>query len=612
MNLPTTTFRPALASALLALLFAPLAKAQCTLVGVASDTPSSTTTTRLWDIDQTNGAATNPRVVSTAPNRSVTAIAFSPSGTLYGVSAGQPSDVPSSGKLYTIALSGTATLVGTMTQFIHTEGDIAFDPTTGLLYAVDGVGALFRIDTTNASCAAVGNLPLDLPGGADYSGLAFDSTGQLFVWSTFGQVVRKVNKTNGQIQSTVSLSSSAGGAIGGMAFDPASGIAYIAGGSGGAAQLSSVDTTSGTRTAIGPLTGMNGVWGISFDTGSCTMATVSNYGVGCIACQDSESFHELFPAAAGFDLGNAALTMVPTATGYVVVPGGVFVPPSGAATALPLGDDSQVTVALPFPFPYCGSSTSSLTVCSNGFVSVAPGNGTGFVPSVAALLQAPQTAWWSWHDFNPAAPGSGPVKFEVVGTIAYVTWDGVLDFGHTTPNTFQFQFDLATGQVTYAYQAMSGLGNAHAVGYSRGGPSPNHGDTDLSALTAKSLCCVEIDPLRLDVPQRPVAGLANIPFVTSNIPAGTVLLFVGYDVVKFDPGLPLFGSPGCSIYHPWTVWQWLAATPPTQTITPFFLLPVVPAAIGFRFYAQSMALGVPGVPGGWLWSNGVELVIGQY
>ena len=59
---------------------------------------------------------------------------------------------------------------------------------------------------------------------------------------------------------------------------------------------------------------------------------------------------------------------------------------------------------------------------------------------------------------NPAGGGGG-VKFEEVGTISYVTWDGVFDFGSTTPNTFQYQFDRSNGIVLFAWQTMSASGN---------------------------------------------------------------------------------------------------------------------------------------------------------
>jgi len=54
------------------------------------------------------GAASNPRTVG----NKVLAIAYSPSGTLYGVSPGFPSDVPAGGALFTINVNnGFATFV---------------------------------------------------------------------------------------------------------------------------------------------------------------------------------------------------------------------------------------------------------------------------------------------------------------------------------------------------------------------------------------------------------------------------------------------------------------------------------------------------------------------
>ena len=44
----------------------------------------------------------------------------------------------------------------------------------GVLYAVDGLGLLFTINTSNGVCTTVGTLPQDLPGGADYSASSGD------------------------------------------------------------------------------------------------------------------------------------------------------------------------------------------------------------------------------------------------------------------------------------------------------------------------------------------------------------------------------------------------------------------------------------------------------
>ncbi|HEU4417956.1 MAG TPA: discoidin domain-containing protein, partial [Planctomycetota bacterium] len=220
---------------------------------------------------------------------------------------------------------------------------------------------------------------------------------------------------------------------------------------------------------------------VQFLAGNGGVASNTVLGQGCI--RSFTSFYEMFTTSASFDLMNSGLSLFMLPQGYLVTPLTTsYVPPSGGATTLTLTDNSQVAVALSSTFPYYGGSTSSLMVCSNGFVSVATGNGTGATPAVTTMLNASQTAWWAWHNYNPAAVGGGQVKFEQVGPIAYITWDGVYDAGLTTPNTLQFQFDTGSGSVHIVFGAMSGLGNGHLVGYSPGGAaSIDPGSTDLSA-----------------------------------------------------------------------------------------------------------------------------------
>src|SRR5262249_21344836 len=173
-------------------------------------------------------------------------------------------------------------------------------------------------------------------------------------------------------------------------------------------------------------------------------ATATTYGTGCY--NQFASFYENFASSASFDLSNTSMSMLPSGGGgYTVLPGfTAYVPPSVGATVLALTDDSEVPVTLTAPMPIPGGSTTSLTVCPTGFVSVATGNATLFPPAVATMLSAPQTAWWAWHDFNPAIVGSGLVKFEEIAGVAYITWDGVWDYGGTAAanaSTQQFQFD---------------------------------------------------------------------------------------------------------------------------------------------------------------------------
>src|SRR5262249_8505817 len=80
---------------------------------------------KLYDVDPATGAATNPRSLGVH-----WAIAFSPDGTLYGVSESGGTPTPSA--LFRVnPATGAATLVGPTSPSIDIEGDIAFDPTSG-------------------------------------------------------------------------------------------------------------------------------------------------------------------------------------------------------------------------------------------------------------------------------------------------------------------------------------------------------------------------------------------------------------------------------------------------------------------------------------------------
>ncbi|HEU4419530.1 MAG TPA: hypothetical protein VFT55_11370, partial [Planctomycetota bacterium] len=221
---------------------------------------------------------------------------------------------------------------------------------------------------------------------------------------------------------------------------------------------------------------MNGV------TANC--ASTSNYGTGCLdAAGVPNSYYELLPALS-FDLSGVVLTNLRTPTGYIVLNSlpGAIVPPSGSATVIADADDTVQTVSLSAPMPVPGGVTSSLTVCSNGNIALsAMGNGTAYTPSVVAFLAWPETAFAAWHDYNPIIAGSGKIKFEQVAGFAYVTWDGVYSYATTQPNTLQFQFNLATGDVTIVFGTYATVGNDHLVGYSVAGASADPGPTDLSS-----------------------------------------------------------------------------------------------------------------------------------
>jgi len=348
---------------------------------------------------------------------------------------------------------------------------------------------------------------------------------------------------------------------------------------------------------------------------SGTLATNTTLGAGCISVP--ASFYELFPFST-FDLSNTGISMLPNGSGGYVTLAGVslYVAPSGSASVLALGDDDDIAVALSAPFAYAGGTTTSLTVCSNGFVSVGAGNGTFYDPTAVDFLGNPDTGWYVWHDCNPTIPGSGQVKFEEVGGIAYITWDGVYDFGGSTAadaNTFQIQFDTASGAVHFSFQAMSTTvnGNDFLVGYSPGGASADPGSVDLSTALVGTinLPAADVLPLTLAGATRPILG-TNWSLTTSNVPASVL---VGVDVFGFaDPGInDLFflGMPGCGLRSTLDVVGGWISTGATHGYS--LPLPNNPVFVGTHLFTTSAALQPSANAFGAITANGIDGLLGD-
>jgi hypothetical protein len=343
-------------------------------------------------------------------------------------------------------------------------------------------------------------------------------------------------------------------------------------------------------------------------------ALATPFGTGCIDVPDVSSY-ELFATAAGFDLANSGISMLRTPTGYTALPLIVaYVPPTAAATSLALGDDTETTVTLASPMPYgANGSTTQLTVCSNGFVSPAAGNGTAFTPSAATFLNGLRM-WWSaaWHDFNPAIPGSGPVKFEQAGGFAYVTWDGVWDYGGTSAanaSTFQVQFDLTNGHVHYVYLSMSAAGGTgFLTGVSDAGPSADPGSMDISAALPSSYTAsvFAVTPLAHAASARPVLG-TTISLDTSNVPVGGLIGLTILGLTEHTAGIDLtfLGMPTCSLYA--SLDLTLSFLPVGGAGATSLPIPNNPA-LATQSIATQGAVFVPGINTfGFVVSNGVRL-----
>ncbi|MCR9247693.1 MAG: hypothetical protein NXI31_21920 [bacterium] len=370
-----------------------------------------------------------------------------------------------------------------------------------------------------------------------------------------------------------------------------------------------VTVTPGTYyIRVGGKNSVGGSFNLRIDGPTGNPAATTQYGAGCYA--ESKAFYEQFASTSAFDLNNTNMQLFSLGNAYFALSGGAFVAPSGSATTLTLTDDDEATVNLSGSFAYPGGATSSLVVCSNGFVSVATGNGTSATPDAAGWLGSTEPRWGMWHNFDPSAAGSGQVKFEEVNGIAYITWDGVYTAGTTTPSTWQMQFELAAGTVTYAWQTVGGTTEPALVGYAHTTPNLDLGSMDISAELPGTFTTSGQNMLGLTLSTTPPQLGTNVVFTTINYPVGSALGFQVMSFTRHDPGLPLaaLGMPGCFQYVNSDVS--VVVVPVSSQSTFSGPIPNSNGLMGVRFNAQTFALAPGANTIGLVSSNGVHLVIG--
>jgi hypothetical protein len=147
---------------------------------------------------------------------------------------------------------------------------------------------------------------------------------------------------------------------------------------------------------------------------------------------------------------------------------------NGNPNDLDLGDDDYELVSLPFPFPFCGQSYTSVYVGSNGFVTFGSPD-TDFSESVGEFLTGPARIAPLWDDFNPSDGGS--ITALPDGPDFLISWNNVPEWGAATTNSFELRLRAdGTFDVTYSsIAATDGL-----AGRTTGGGEPDPGETDLS------------------------------------------------------------------------------------------------------------------------------------
>ena len=375
----------------------------------------------------------------------------------------------------------------------------------------------------------------------------------------------------------------------------------------GTQSTASANVGPGTTYYIVVDSGSAGAFSLDIDFIGPMAASTAVQGSGCGA--SSKAFYELFPSGP-FDLNGQSLRLRNMGTYYRAEPGGSMLPLTGNTFQTPHGDDTVLNFVLSVPMPYPGGSVQFLEVCSNGFVSVGPGNGAPAFPNPAQWLNSARTCWGTWHDFDPSAAGSGRIHYDFVGPIAYVTWNNVYTYGTAQPRTWQIQFDQYTGDVTMVWQSMPASTQATLVGYTAQGPNVDLGNLDLSAAIPATFFTGAFNgaPLALSG-TLPQIG-TTLVLTTTNVPSTSPVALQTLGILGYLGGIDLsvLGMPGCRQYSEALVIHTLlpAAGQAVHTLP-------IPGSLnltGLQLKAQSAALVAGYNAANIITSNGVWMTVG--
>ena len=357
--------------------------------------------------------------------------------------------------------------------------------------------------------------------------------------------------------------------------------------------------------------------GLGYDVAvtPCVPAQNVNYGTGCPNV--SATAYENFPANT-IDMSNTSVRLTPTGTGYLFTPG-TGTNYTHTVAGLALGDDANGTLALPVPFNYPGGTTSTLTICSNGYIWMqAPNTLADFSPTNAELFSNAARLMPMWCDGVPDGVTNVANVFAEVDALnnkAYVSWLNIPIFGGVggTMNV-QCELDLTSGAVEYRYGAIS-CGNTCIIGWAPGtGASVvDAGSIDFSARLAGGFqsSSPEQRALALSSATAPVIGSA-VTFTTNQIPA-TGLSFYLVSAGQYNPGLDLgiVGAPGCNAYIqlPEILSSLQIGTP---SATSSYTIPNDPFFIGVSIYSQAVAVDPAANAFGFITSNGVASTLNAF
>lgn len=149
----------------------------------------------------------------------------------------------------------------------------------------------------------------------------------------------------------------------------------------------------------------------------------------------------------------------------------------GPGDPLPLGDDDNYEVFLPFPYEICGQGFESVFVNSNGNLTFGSGS-NDFSESVAEMLANQPRIAPLWDDLNPTQ--GGVIYYTYTDNTFTVHYENVPEFFATGANTFEVILHRASGVIDFVYgdiTASDGLAGVSCGGAITSGFEPG---TDLT------------------------------------------------------------------------------------------------------------------------------------